>query len=110
MQVHWDAQSALATELLVRLRGPVIGCCAGESPDTGSKGEVHDEALGPSPLRLELPEHVARSFPAWTALWVEVSLPPSQPAAPASVSLEQPFDAYASMFYVDPAPPGYLLA
>ena len=107
-QVNWDAETALAQDLHVTLRGPVVGCCAGG--DGGSKGEVHAEATGPSPLRLELTEEAARSFSSWSSIWLEVRLPDSQDLAPLSASRDHLVDAYATLFYVDAAPPGYQLS
>lgn len=110
LDIHWDPQTDLSERLHATLRGPVAGCCAGGSDQVGSKGEVHADVTGSSPLRLELPEEAARAFPRWTALWLEVRLPESQGTPPLSFSLSQSVDAYATLFYVDPAPPGYTLA
>ena len=110
LQLHWEPETPFTQELHAVLRGPVVGCCEGESDNAGSKGEVHADVTGTSPLRLELPEETAQAFPHWSALWLEVSLPEETGDFPVSVSREQPFDAYATLFYVAPAPPGYLLA
>ena len=105
LQVHWEAETDLARELRATLRGPVVGCCV--DGEGGSMGDIHAEVTGPSPLRLELPEAAARGFPAWSALWLEVGLPDGgdQPA----FTRAQTVDAFATLFYVDPAPPGYVL-
>lgn len=108
VQLHWDAETALTQTLHATLFAPVVGCCE-LGDDTGSKGEVIADVTGTSPMRFEVPEDKARAFPNWSALRLEVRLPEGQ-QAPASVSREQAFDAYASLFYVDPAPPGYSLA
>lgn len=109
LELYWDPETALSNELHALLRGPVVGCCE-EDPDSGSKGEVHADVAGPSPLRLELTEAVARAFPRWSGLMLEVRLPDGAGAEPVGVSRAQTIDAYASIFYVDPAPPGYTLA
>lgn len=108
VQVHWDAESALAKQLTVRLRGPVVGCC--ENQALRYDDPVLDEATGASPIRLEVGEAAARAFPSWSALWLEVDVPASQGPVPAGFAREQAFDAYATLFYVDPAPPGYQLS
>lgn len=110
LQLHWDAESPMSEELHATLRGPVVGCCEGESDKVGSKGQVHADVTGPSPLRLEVPEDAARAFPSWSSLWLEVRLPDGQAAAPVAFSRQQPFDAYATVFYIDAAPPGYMLS
>lgn len=104
LEVHWDAETPLAEVLHAQLRGPVAG------GDKGSLGEVQAEATGTRPLRLEVPEEVARAWTPWTALWLEVRLADGQGQSPAAFARAQTFEAYASLFYVDPAPPGYSLA
>lgn len=108
VQVHWDAESPLAEQLTVRLRGPVVGCC--ENQSLRYDDPVLDEATGASPVRLEVDEAAARAFPSWSALWLEVDVPESQGPVPAAFAREQSFDAYATLFYVDPAPAGYQLS
>lgn len=103
-ELHWQARTELSRSLHVLLRGPVAG---GFSGDTG---EVLAEATGTSPLRLEVPEAAARGLPRWTALHLEVGLPDRQGPVPVSWAYDQAYDAYATLFYVDPAPPGYTLA
>jgi hypothetical protein len=103
VEVHWDAVTQLSERLHVALRAPVAGGFFGEL------GEVQAEAEGTSPLRLEIPADVARTFSPWTAVHVEARLSDAQGAAPFAFTHEQPYDAYASLFYVDPAPPGYTL-
>lgn len=104
LELHWEARTELSRHLHVLVRGPVAGGFQGDT------GEVLAEVTGPSPLRLEVPEATARALPRWTALHLEVALPDSQGPAPASWAYDQVYDAYATLFYVDPAPPGYTLA
>ena len=95
-QVVWEAESPASSELHAWLQAPVAG---------GRGGEVYAEVTGPSPLRLELPEDVARALPRWTAVWLMVELPPGA----AGAKVQQVHEDYASLFYVDPAPAGYTL-
>lgn len=99
VEVHWEAATAGSSELHARLRGPLAG---------GQPAPALAEATGPSPLRLEVPADAARSFPRWTALRLYVELAPSGDV-PAAAGADQPFDAFASLFYVEPAPPGYTI-
>ena len=96
VQVVWDATTPGTQALHAWLQAPVAG---------GRGGERFAEVTGESPLRLELPEAAARAMPRWTQLWVMVELPPGQ----AGMNAQQVYDGYASLFYVDPAPPGYVL-
>lgn len=100
VEVHWEEATPGSSELRARLRGPLAG---------GQPAPTLAEATGPSPLRLEVPADVARLFPRWTALRLYVELAPSE-GVPAAAALDQSFDAFASLFYIDPAPPGYVLA
>lgn len=103
VEVHWNPVSDGSQHLQVALRAPVAGGFS------GATGTILAQAGGPSPLRLELDEATSRSLPRWTAVHVEVSLAPEQPGAPAAVAYNQVYDAFASLFYVDPAPAGYVL-
>lgn len=98
VQVVWDAATPGSTQLRAWLEAPVAG---------GQGGEPLAEVTGTSPLRLELPEDVARAMPRWTQVWVCVELAGND--AGIGVTHQQPYEAYASLFYVDPAPPGYVL-
>ena len=100
VELDWEPATPLAERLHARLVAPVAG---------GQGGETVDEAEGGSPLRLEVPEDVARAMPRWTTILLEVDLDLSS-AAPAGASAEQSFDAFATLFYVDAAPPGYRLS
>lgn len=95
-QVVWAAESPASSELHAWLQAPVLG---------GRGGEVYADVTGPSPLRLELPQDVARAQPRWSAVWLMVELPPGA----AGAKVQQVHEDYASLFYVDPAPPGYTL-
>lgn len=96
VEVHWDAGTPAATELRAWLKAPMAG---------GQGGEVVAEAVGPSPLRLEVPEDAVRSYARWTAVRLHVETAPGT----AGATREQAYDAFATVFYVDPAPAGYLL-
>jgi hypothetical protein len=96
VQLVWDPTTPGTQALHAWLQAPVAG---------GRGGERFGEVTGESPLRLELPEAAARALPRWTNAWVMVELPPGQAAA----NVQQAYDGYASLFYVDPAPPGYTL-
>ena len=98
VQIVWDATTPASTDLHAWLQVPVAG---------GRGGERVAEVIGTSPLRLELPEEAARDMPRWTALWVCVEIAPGQALVGADV--QQVYEGYASLFYVDPAPPGYTL-
>lgn len=97
VQLAWDPTTAGTQTLHAWLEAPVAG---------GQGGPRHAEVTGTSPLRLELPEPDARSLPRFTSIWVCVELPPGALGA----NVQQTVEEYASLFYVDPAPPGYLLA
>lgn len=104
VEIYWQAQSSLVRDLHAVLRAPMVGGLA------AAPGEVQAEAFGPSPLRLEIPEEAARSLNRWTGVRLELTVPHTQGDLPAAFSFDQTFDAYATLFYVDPAPPGYRLA
>lgn len=108
LQVHWDAETPLTERLTVRLRGPVVGCC--EQQQVRHDDPVLAEVTATSPVRLEVPEAAARGFPSWSALWLEIDVPEAHASVPAAFARQQSYDAYASLFYVDPAPPGYQLS
>lgn len=99
VQVVWDATTPASTQFHAWLQAPVAG---------GLGGERIGEVTGTSPLRLELPEEAARALPRWTSVWVCVEVAPGQALVGANV--QQVYEGYASMFYVDAAPPGYVLA
>lgn len=99
VQVDWDATTPASSRFHAWLQAPVAG---------GVGGERYGEVTGASPLRLELPEDVARAMPRWTAVWVCIELAPGD--APIAANGQQVYDAFASLFYVDPAPAGYMLA
>ncbi len=97
VQLAWEPTTPGTQQLHAWLQAPVAG---------GRGGERYAEVTGEGPLRLELPEAAARAQPQWTAVWVMVELPPGTPAA----NVQQVYEGYASLFYVDAAPPGYTLA
>ncbi|MEA3135878.1 MAG: hypothetical protein QOC71_159 [Thermoplasmata archaeon] len=99
VEVHWEASTDASRQLLARLRAPQAG---------GQPAEVVAETVGESPLRLEIPADMARSFPRWTAIRLYVELAPSD-GMPLAADNDQAFDAFATLFYIDPAPPGYTL-
>lgn len=103
VEVHWEALTPASAHLTAAVRAPVLG-----GPD-GSFGEVVAEATGTSPLVLQIPEDVARAMPRWSAIYLLVGLADDQGDVPAGLAQDQSFDAFASLFYVDPAPPGYRL-
>ncbi len=98
VELHWDSATPASGDLRARLAVPLAG---------GKGGDTVAEDAGGSPLRLEVPEQAARAMPRWTGILVEVDLTGSSASA---LSLEQGFDAFATLFYVDAAPPGYVLA
>ena len=99
VEVYWEPQTAAASRLHAWLKVPMAG---------GQGGEVVAEATGTAPLRLEVPQHVAEAMPRWTAIRLHVELAEGDGGTPGA-ALEQPYTAFASLFYVDPAPPGYRL-
>ncbi|MHB1260550.1 MAG: carboxypeptidase regulatory-like domain-containing protein [Thermoplasmatota archaeon] len=101
IELDWEAESPSTQVLRARLDGPVLG---------GLESPVVAQAIGESPLRLEVPEGAARAFPRWSAVRLVVELEPVEAGDPAAAFTQgQRFDAYATVFYVDPAPPGYTL-
>lgn len=103
-ELHWDATTPATQTLHFWLEGPVAGGFHGDA------GTVLATATGPSPLRVEIPEDVARTIARWTSINVRVGVPPPSAATPVTLAPDQVYDAYASVFYVDAAPPGYRLA
>ncbi|HUR24533.1 MAG TPA: carboxypeptidase-like regulatory domain-containing protein [Candidatus Thermoplasmatota archaeon] len=101
VDVDWEALTPASQTLHAVLRAPMAG---------GQGGTVVAEATGPSPLRLEVPAAQARTFGRWTAIRLEVDLAEQDGGLPGAAPRDQRFDAYASLFYVDPVPPGYSLA
>lgn len=97
VQVVWEPTTFGTETLHAWLQAPVAG---------GQGGQRHAEVTGTGPLRLELSEEVARALPRYNEVWVCVELPPGQ----VSADVQQTVESYASMFYVDPAPAGYMLA
>ncbi len=97
-EVAWQPQTAGADVLRAWLKAPMAG---------GQGGEVVADATGTSPLRLEVPQAVAQAMPRWTAIRLHVDVAEGDGGAGAATG-DQRFGAVASLFYVDPAPPGYL--
>lgn len=102
VQVDWEAETPLAEQMEAILWGPVAG---GER----ATGRGLANVTGTSPLRLEIDEATARGLSDWTAVWLEVRVP-EQGSLQVGLAIQQRIDAYATLFYIDPAPPGYTLA
>lgn len=103
-ELYWDATSPATETLHFWLEGPVAGGFSGEP------GDVLASTTGLSPLRLEITEAVARDIPHWTSVNLRVAVPAPSGSNPLAVTTDQVYEAYASVFYVDAAPPGYRLA
>jgi hypothetical protein len=99
VEVHWDATSAFADNAHGWIQGPEF---------EGHPGPVLVEATGASPLRFELTQEQARAVPRNSA--IQIALQPVATSGAVGLAVNQVYETYASMFYVDPAPPGYQLA
>lgn len=95
-EVGWEAMAPTTRSLRAWLVGPTVG---------GDGGDLVAEASGPSPLRLEVPEDAARAMPRWTSWRLHVALDDADGAG--AGPQEQRYHAVATLFHVDPAPPGY---
>jgi hypothetical protein len=98
VEVDWEATTPSTETLRAWLRAPMAG---------GQGGEVVAEATGKSPLRLELSPAQAQGMGRWTAINLYVDLAEQQGGSPGLDATGQGFDAFASLFYVEPPPAGY---
>lgn len=100
LEVAWEAENPATEHLQAVAWAPV----AGGKRETGRELV---NVTGASPLRLEIDEATAQAMPSWTSIWLEITLP--EPDQGAGLAVQQRIDAFATLFYVDPAPPGYRL-
>jgi Carboxypeptidase regulatory-like domain len=103
VEVHWTAATDLSRQLHASLWAPLAG------GPRGVTGDLQAETSGESPLRLEVPEETARGFPRWSSVVLFLRLADHQGDAPLGLSVDQGYEAFATLFYVDPAPAGYTL-
>lgn len=105
VQVVWEAESDMTRHLHAWIEGPAVG---------GQGGPLLVEATGPSQIRLEIDYTTAREkFGDWSGFRVVTQLPDAPPGGPVpgvGASVGQTFDVYATVFYKDPAPAGYVLS
>jgi hypothetical protein len=99
VEVHWEAMTEFSTALHAWLVAPMAG---------GQGGTIVADAAGTSPLRLEVSRETAQAMGRWTAIRLQVDLAGQDPQ-PGAATRDQHFDAYATLFYIDAAPPGYTL-
>jgi hypothetical protein len=103
LQIHWNPAYPDSERLHIWLLGRVAG---------GIGGELWANVTQGSPVRLEVTEQQARAMPEWTALRLHVDLAETGgpiPGATAVVARDQLYQAIATVFYVNPAPPGYVV-
>jgi Carboxypeptidase regulatory-like domain len=99
VEVYWDAMTPASETLHAWLRLPMVG---------GQGGQVVVDVTGPSPLRLEVPADLAQAMGRWEGITLYVDLAEQEGGTP-GFATDQAFDAYASLFYIDPPPAGYRL-
>lgn len=102
LEVHWTATTPLAERMHARL----------VTTDLGKLNVVLGEATGTTPLRIEVPRDVAMKYYGSGGLMkLYVNLVPSSSGGSAvGASVQQDFTAYASLFYNEPAPTGYVVS
>ena len=102
LEVYWTAATPLAERMHARL----------VTLDLGKLNTVLGDTTGKSPLRIEVPRDAAMQYyGAGGLMKLYVDLVPSGTAGgQAGASVQQDFDAYASLFYNQPAPSGYKVA
>lgn len=103
IQVAWNPAWPDTERLHLWLVAPMAG---------GQGGQVIEDVTAASPVRFEVGEEFARAMADWTSIRLHVDLPESGgsvPVATAAFGRDQLYEAVATLFYVDPAPPGYVL-
>jgi hypothetical protein len=105
IEVFWEPTTDLAASLGARL----------ETLELGQLNLVLGQAVGTSPLRIVVPQAVAERYYSAGGLmrlsvYAEPNVDEQEAGIGASVILEQPVDAYATLFYVQPPPPTYSIA
>jgi hypothetical protein len=104
VEVLWEPNTPAAEGLGARL----------EMPGVDGNATLLSETVGRSPLRLVVPVQTAeRLFAAGGTLRLAVYAMPitdeDEQAAAASVAVDQPFQAFASLFYGTPPSPAYTI-
>lgn len=105
IEVFWEPTSPLATSIGAKL----------ETLDLGQLNLVLGQVVGTSPLRISVPESTAqRYYPQGGLMRLTVYAEPNsdenEAGTGASVLVQQPVQAYASLFYVQPPDPSYSIA
>jgi hypothetical protein len=105
VEVFWEPVTDAAASIGIRL----------ETLDLGQLNLVLGETVGESPLRIMVPQSTAnRYYPQGGLMRLTVFAEPNsdetEAGAGASILVQQPLDAYASLFYVAPPDPSYSIA
>lgn len=105
VEVFWTPTTDAAASIGIRL----------ETLDLGQLNLILGETVGESPLRIMVPQSTAdRYYPQGGLMRLTVFAKPNsdetEAGVGASVLLQQPIDAYASLFYVAPPDPSYSIA
>ncbi|HUR61140.1 MAG TPA: carboxypeptidase regulatory-like domain-containing protein [Candidatus Thermoplasmatota archaeon] len=101
IEVHWTAATPMAERMHARL----------VTTDLGKLNEQLGDVTGKSPLRIEVPRETAMLYYGSGGLMkLYVNLVASSTAPAAGLSAQQDFTAYASLFYNQPAPAGYIVS
>jgi hypothetical protein len=102
VEVHWTATTPTGEQMHARL----------VTTDLGKLNVVLGETTGPSPLRIEVGNETAmRYYGSGGLMKLYVNLvAPASGGAPAGLSAQQEFTAYASLFYNSGAPAGYVVS
>lgn len=105
LEVFWEPMTPAGTSMGLRV----------ETLELGQLNAVLGEVVGPSPLRVTVPQSAAeRYYPGGGQMRISVyaasDATQNEAGIGASAVVRQPFEAYASLFYIDPPPGAYTIA
>ncbi len=105
IEVYWEPTTAAAESLGLRL----------ETLELGQLNIVLGELVGPSPLRVTVPQSTAeRYYPGGglmrLTMYAASDSQQNEAGVGASVAFQQAFEAYISLFYVEPPADSYSIA
>lgn len=104
IEVFWDARSAAGESMGFTL----------ETLELGQSNIILGDVVGPSPLRVTVPQSVAEKYyPQGGIMRLTVmarsDATQNEAGIGSSVVVQQAFQAFASLFYIDPPPGGYTI-
>lgn len=104
VELFWEPTTSAGTTLGLRL----------ETLELGQLNVILGEKMGPNPLQLTVPQSIAEKYysgggQARLSVYAVSDAEQNEAGIGYDVVLQQGFNAYISLFYVDPAPSGYTL-